>query len=667
MRRPVRGLPLVLALALGAGVVAPAAPASAARVLEIDGRGYGHGRGMSQHGAQGRAKAGLTYTQIIAAYYPGTSLGTISDSTSMRVWIQGDDDGVTTVRAENGLSLRTTAGTVALPTAVAGHAPSTWRIRLSSTTLVLEAYAGGAWRTHGTAALTEALAGQSGATLQAADGTLELLLGSTYRDYRGTVSATRVTSGGATTLRTVVTSSTGDYLRSVVPAEMPASWHAQALRSQAVAARTYASWDRDVNVNASWYDTCDTTSCQVYKGREDRREDGTLIRSYEQAATDAAVAATAGRVVLSGGRPAFTQFSASNGGHSAAGSQAYLAAAPDPYDGYAPWKVQLAGTTISARYPAIGTFTSINVLARDGEGPWGGRVENVRINGTLGSVTVTGSAFRSAFGLRSTLWVANTTTGAAEDTQRDWTGDGLADLIGRGPDGKLWLYRGKGDGGFWQRLQIGKGWQTMDMMTRIHGFGGTDAPEIVTTSHDGRLYLYPGDGKGGFTTRVQLGHGWHVFDTLIGVEGWHRDGAPGIIARDAAGSLLLYPGDGRGRFEPKRVIGARWESMDVILSAGDWDGDGEPDLITRHEPTGDLYLYPGTGSGGFRAAARIGNGWGAMDAIVGGADWDGDDRYDLIAREEATGKLWLYRGDGQGGFFPRVQVGNGWTGFSIVN
>ena len=66
------------------------------------------------------------------------------------------------------------------------------------------------------------------------------------------------------------------------------------------------------------------------------------------------------------------------------------------------WIATISGATISAKYPTIGTFLSITILARNGFGEWGGRVTSLRVNGTAGSVTVTGDSFRSAFGLTST-------------------------------------------------------------------------------------------------------------------------------------------------------------------------------------------------------------------------------------------------------------------------
>ena len=184
-----------------------------------------------------------------------------------------------------------------------------------------------------------------------------------------------------------------DYLRGVVPREVPALWHPQAVQAQAVAARTYAAYER-AHPLSRHYQICDTTSCQVYGGA-----------SAEHPATDAAIAATAKQIRTWGGKPAFTQFSASNGGWSSAGSAPYLRAAKDPLDtAYRGWTDTVTAAEIERAYPAIGTFTGARVLARDGNGQWGGRVTSIRLTGSRTSTTISGDTFRSIAGLRSTYF-----------------------------------------------------------------------------------------------------------------------------------------------------------------------------------------------------------------------------------------------------------------------
>src|SRR5690606_19661444 len=100
-------------------------------------------------------------------------------------------------------------------------------------------------------------------TVAAPSGVVTVVLpgGSTAR-YRGEVRG--VVDGTHPRLRTVNEVKVEDYLRGVVPAEMPAGWPADAVRAQSVAARTYAAHDMRANAARAWH-TCDTTACQVYR------------------------------------------------------------------------------------------------------------------------------------------------------------------------------------------------------------------------------------------------------------------------------------------------------------------------------------------------------------------------------------------------------------------
>jgi SpoIID/LytB domain protein len=255
-----------------------------------------------------------------------------------------------------------------------------WRLRTVSGRTVLD-YHNGAWRTYlpGGRAL-------SGAAEFYRSGSVALRAAGTTRLYRG---AMRLASND-----TVNVLSIDDYIKGVVPREMPASWHTQAVRAQAVAARTYGAWERAAHPTRH-YQTCDTTSCQVYGGV-----------ASEHSASNAAVDATAGQVLLYGGKPAFTQFASSSGGWTSAGSMPYLVAKADRYDGHSgnpvhSWTASVTKSAIQKAWPALGTLNRIRITQRDGNGEWYGRVEKMELDGTRSDVTVSGSTFRSRFGLRS--------------------------------------------------------------------------------------------------------------------------------------------------------------------------------------------------------------------------------------------------------------------------
>ena len=135
-----------------------------------------------------------------------------------------------------------------------------------------------------------------------------------------------------------------------------------------------------------------------------------IVATTSPAAT-AAVQATAGRVVLYQGEPAFTQFSSSNGGYSSVGAQPYLVAQADPYEASSdnpndPWTTTVTRAQIEKAWPAVSTLENLS-FTRDGLGAhFGGRVTSVTLTGTLGGlptlVKVTGDDFRSRLGLKST-------------------------------------------------------------------------------------------------------------------------------------------------------------------------------------------------------------------------------------------------------------------------
>jgi SpoIID/LytB domain protein len=185
------------------------------------------------------------------------------------------------------------------------------------------------------------------------------------------------------------------YVQGVVPYEMPTSWKHHALASQAVAARTYAAWQRAQNPRR-YYQICDTTACQVYGGV------GAEVESSNEA-----VQATARQILTYRGKPAFTQFSASSGGWTSAGSVPYLPAKKDPYDDFPgnsvhTWTTVVNAASLEALHPQIGRLVRLRVTQREGNGQWRGRAQQIVLDGTAGTAYMTGDDFRWHFELRST-------------------------------------------------------------------------------------------------------------------------------------------------------------------------------------------------------------------------------------------------------------------------
>lgn len=357
--------------------------------LTVRGHGYGHGHGMSQHGAQGAALNGLSYKEIVDFYYPGTSWSQVTGR--VRVLISADTSDDVVVSPTAGLTVRDRGdgSTVELP---ANGDVSRWRLSVRDGETVVEKYTD-RWRRFRPGGKVF-LRGEGEFF---ADGPVTLWTPSGATTYRGTLRAA-APSAGSPLRDTVNVVSMDQYVMGVVPSEMPASWHLEAVKSQAVAARTYATWSRAQNMRGH-FQICDTTACQVYGGVDNEHP-----RSNE------AVAATRRQILTYGGRPAFTQFSASSGGWTSAGSVPYLAAKQDPYDDWDgntvhDWTATIDADRLERSYPSIGALRRVHVTTRDGNGEWQGRVQSLVLDGTEGSRTLSGDDFRWAFGLRST-WFA---------------------------------------------------------------------------------------------------------------------------------------------------------------------------------------------------------------------------------------------------------------------
>jgi stage II sporulation protein D len=367
MRAAAVGLSILAALVL-------AGPASAASTLFIRGGGNGHGIGMSQYGTYGYALHGWTYEQILAHYYTGTQLGTTNPNQTVRVLLGGGSAAFAGATRAGGKTLNPSLTYDVVPLATGQLA------------LVNQS--------------THKRVGKFNAPLTATGPAPLSLAG--LGAYRGSLEFRPNGSGGVYTVNVL---GLDDYVRGVISAEMPSSWAPEALKTQAVAARTYAI---TTDVAGTFYNLYPDTRSQMYRGV-----------SAETPATDAAVAATAGQVVTYNGAPVVTYFSSSSGGHTeniedawpGASASPWLRGVDDPYDGaggdpYHRWTRQLGVTAAAKQLGRLlkGKLVGIRVT-QHGVSP---RIMSAQVIGTKGSTTVTGAQLQSAFGLLST-WASFTT------------------------------------------------------------------------------------------------------------------------------------------------------------------------------------------------------------------------------------------------------------------
>ena len=205
----------------------------------------------------------------------------------------------------------------------------------------------------------------------------------------------------------------GSYLVGVVRAEMPASFEPEALKAQAVAARTYTLYKLQSGGNhGPDADVCtDSACCQAYLGEDQARANwGDLAGDYE-AKIEAAVRETGGQAILYGGVPILAVFHASSAGLTRAAGDVwvndlpYLQAVPSPEAGegipnyYS--RVEFTGEELRAKLQAA--FPGAD-LSGD-MGGWFGEARRdaagTVVTVSLGGVTAKGAQIRGALGLRS--------------------------------------------------------------------------------------------------------------------------------------------------------------------------------------------------------------------------------------------------------------------------
>ncbi|HZP95170.1 MAG TPA: SpoIID/LytB domain-containing protein [Candidatus Limnocylindria bacterium] len=395
------------------------------------GSGFGHGVGMSQYGAQGYATgatgAPMTGEQIIQKYFPGTQfqfgdaarpfnrvlLSQPSSQSRYRCGTNAYFDGYFgDVVSAGGFRVLNEANA----NAEIGRAAPNAKWQFVATGGAVQVWS------NNTATPTN-LGSFASVAVVPLDPSQPLRfvqldhLDGTPGFYRGNF---RLTNLG-NTLRVVNAVSYDDYVRGVISYEMPSTWHPEALKAQAYAARSYAY--ASYRGTARDYDVSDDQSDQCYGGV-----------AAEGPRTDAAVLATAGKLVTYQGRIVKTYFASSSGGYTLEfgcwgnrvvrsggtwvctpdATQPYLAAVPDPGDRLvasppnprASWSAtysgaQIVNAAICAGGPNIGTLVGVDVTNQSPAGV--GHTISIRFIGTAATADVKAESIQACLGLRSTM------------------------------------------------------------------------------------------------------------------------------------------------------------------------------------------------------------------------------------------------------------------------
>lgn len=397
MRR-LRSLALVVAVS---AALVPAPPARAGEPFTFYGSGWGHGLGLSQWGAYGLAANGWSATEILTHFYSGTKVTKIQEHPA--------DLRIALATAEHVLHLTAEAGPVRLSVKQPVDGTQVGKIPAGETWVVRSV--DGAYEVRDTAG--DVVGGTTwgsesqnlfatytdhGARVTVPEG------GATYN--RGTLELNLTACANGCSLRLILQVPFEEYLLGI--GEVPSSWPSEALRAQAVAARSFALYKlRKYGVQPS-------CNCHLTDGSNDQvyiawdKEGGTDGRRWVKA-----VRSTAGSVVTYEGAVALTVFTASDGGHTEdlnvqwgtpLAAYPYLAGVCDPGDytaanPWTDWTRRFTGAALtSALVPFTGDIGAVSGFGTIDRGV-SGRIEDAIVRGANGDAAVKGSELRSALGL----------------------------------------------------------------------------------------------------------------------------------------------------------------------------------------------------------------------------------------------------------------------------
>lgn len=345
--------------------------ASGASAWTVHGAGWGHGVGMSAYGAYGYGKHGFGAAQILHHYYTGTQIQTAAPGSRVRVLLQVRSGDVTFTGAHAACGRKLNPA----------HSYRAHRNRSSV-------------RLHSPSGATIARCGKR---LQAT-GAGKIQVAGLGR-YRGAIEVVAAASGA---LDVVNRLDVNDYVRGVLPSEVPPSWPVPTLRAMAIAMRSIAL---STSVHGEGFDLYSDTRTQVYRGArsETARTDGAVAATHDQVVTYAGVIAQATYFSSSGGR--------TESGFLGAPRVPYLKSVDDPYDYYSPlhrWTVRFTQAQMDARLAPYlkGSLRKIKVTER-GDSP---RIVTARLTGSGGTTMIRGDALQAALGLYS-RWASFRKTG----------------------------------------------------------------------------------------------------------------------------------------------------------------------------------------------------------------------------------------------------------------
>jgi len=355
-------------------------------VFTFNGQGYGHGLGLSQYGARGFALRNFNYVQILATYYQQTQLSKAKSQT-IRVLVASK-------RSQVNFSAPTNFSVYSEPLKrkYAFHAGQNYQVTVKGGRLLIKNV--NSHKDVGLFTQPLQISSQKGVQLISTDDN-----GRPNNPYRGFLRLLNI----GNRIYAVNHLNSEHYLFGVITREMPLGWPAEALKSQAVAARSFALSSLNAN---KFYDVYTTTTSQVYGGL-----------SAETPQSVQAVKNTANQVLTFQNQIIKAFYHSSSGGFTENNENVWgskplpwLRGVSSPYEGNEvlwPYPVSFSAAFLEKK---LGAYSNIRtwgvrgvlndlVIEKQGISP---RVLVIRIVGSGGISYISGEKLRKFMGLRST-------------------------------------------------------------------------------------------------------------------------------------------------------------------------------------------------------------------------------------------------------------------------
>ncbi|MGQ4388534.1 FG-GAP repeat domain-containing protein [Streptomyces sp. SAS_270] len=199
-------------------------------------------------------------------------------------------------------------------------------------------------------------------------------------------------------------------------------------------------------------------------------------------------------------------------------------------------------------------------------------------------------------------------------------------------------------------------------LPKWHEYADTTRSDILGLSRSQALNMFTQDTGNPLVTYQT--RSWPTGTRAVAFGDFDGDRCNDVIVRLPGGEARLYTPVCGGLPVPDSAykrLSQDWSGYDTLLAAGDQTGDGRPDLLARDAATGNIYLYAHNGTDGFKARVKIRSAWTGYKRVIGAGDLNGDGFGDVLALDR-SGELWRYNGTGTGTLKDRVRVFSDWGG-----